>query len=169
MHQQDSQPGTPAHGPESGPAAARPDSPAEAIAIGARVISWHEDKTVVYGGLPDIGGIDTLSWDMLGGGDPVVRCDPRRVAPAGIPIPARDGRVTAAKRPSAEKPFGAAGTWRLTLPGQAPSWYRTKRDATTAGLRQIAILDWHAARPEAAGNALRDARDPLQEDRHLNR
>jgi hypothetical protein len=80
----------------------------------------------------------------------VCKCDPQRVAPADTPIPARDTRVTVVQRPRQERPYGAPGNWRLTLPGQLPSWHKRKRDGIAAGLRQVAILDWHAARAAEA-------------------
>jgi hypothetical protein len=64
--------------------------------------------------------------------------------------------VTVTLRPRAERPSSAAGNWRLDLPGQASSWHRTKRDGTAAGLRRLAILDWHAAQA-AAGAAQTEA------------
>ena len=48
-------------------------------------------------------------------------------------------------------PYGAAGFWLLTLPEQQPTWHRTKTEGTTAGLRQLAILDGHAARTAQPG------------------
>ena len=79
------------------------------------------------------------------------KCDPDLVAPASVPVPARDARVSVVKRPRDEMPDGAAGPWRLTLGGALPSWHCTKRDGRTAGLRRVAIVDWHAARAAQAG------------------
>lgn len=133
---------------------ARPPSPGDrpppAVAIGNLVISWNEDEPVRYGG-PRDRGCDTLAFELGSKSAPVLRCDPAKVAPADTPIPARDARVTVVRRPRTEMPYGAAGQWRLTLAGTShPSWHRTKRDGTAAGLRRLAILDWHAAsRPPA--------------------
>jgi len=54
------------------------------------------------------------------------------------------------------------------LPGQQPSWHRTKRDGTATGLRQLAILDWHAAPAAPAEPVVQDAdHGQLHEGRHL--
>ncbi len=120
------------------------DPAGRTVADGDRVISWNEDQPVVYGGESD-GTFDTLSFGVFSGATPVLKCDPRRVAPADTPIPDRDERVSVVKGTRAEMPYGAAGVWQLRLPGdKRPSWHRTKRDATTTGLRRLAILDWHA-------------------------
>jgi hypothetical protein len=141
--------------PGDSPAAeAAPGSatPAGAIAAGDLVISWYDSGPVQYGGPDDRGrGHSTLSCELLGTSAPVRECDPARVAPADIPIPAQDARVNVAKRPRTEMPNGAAGPWRLTLPGVTqPSWHRLQRDAVAAGLRRLAILDWHATRAAQA-------------------
>jgi hypothetical protein len=137
--------------------ASRDGSP---IATGDLVITWWDEEPVEYGGPGEGGPLTTLSFSPGLGRPPVLQCDPKRVAPAGTPIPAQDPRVMVTKRPTADKPYGAAGTWRLTLPGQEPSWHKTKRDGTAAGLRRVAILDWHAAQAGPAPH-------PLQEDRYL--
>ncbi|SCL36406.1 hypothetical protein GA0070615_3048 [Micromonospora aurantiaca] len=119
-------------------------------AVGDRVISWYDDDPVEYGG-GDGGPWTTLSFALLAGGLPVRKCEPERVAPADTPIPGKDARVSVVKRTRAEMPYGEPGVWQLTLPGGGvPTWHRTKRDATTTGLRRLAILDWHRARVEAA-------------------
>lgn len=123
------------------------------VTVGDRVITWWDDEPVEYGGPGDSGAFTTLHIQPLSGRTPVRTCHPERVAPADTPIPAQDSRVTVTKRPASEKPVGAAGPWRLTLSGQGPSWHKTKRDGTATGLRQIAILDWHAARAEAGRHA----------------
>ncbi len=128
--------------PEPGHAA----SPASTVAVGDLVITWDDDKPREYGGRSDHPGVTELSFSLRDGGTPVIKCDPQQVAPAGTPIPARDARVTVEQRPRSERPYGAAGNWRLTLPGQLPSWHKTKRDGTATGLRRVAIIDWHASR-----------------------
>jgi hypothetical protein len=131
---------------EADPEAAHPASPAGTVAIGDLVITWDDDEPREYGGPSDHPGFTEVSFGLLDRRTPVIKCDPQRVAPAGTPIPARDARVTVEQRPRPERPYGAAGSWRLTLPGQLPSWHKTKRDGTAAGLRQVAIIDWHASR-----------------------
>jgi hypothetical protein len=136
-------------GAEPAPAGG-PACPAGPVAEGDLVISWYDDKPVAYGGDTD-NGFAELSFGLLSGGPPVRKCPPGQVAPADVPIPDRDPRVSVTKRTRADMPYGAAGIWQLTLPGrQHGSWHRTKRDATAAGLRQVAILDWHAARAAQA-------------------
>ena len=118
--------------------------PAGMVAIGQLVITWDDDEPREYGGPSDHPGLTEVSFSLTDRRIPVVKCDPQRVAPADTPIPARDARVTVEQRHRSERPYGAPGNWRLTLPGQLPSWHKTKRDATAAGLRQVAIIDWHA-------------------------
>jgi hypothetical protein len=127
--------------PEPGHAA----SPAGTVAIGQLVITWDDDKPRQYGGPSDHPGFTEVSFGLFDGRTPTIKCDPERVAPADTPIPARDARVIVEQRDRSERPYGAAGNWRLTLPGQLPSWHKTKRDGTAAGLRRVAILDWHAS------------------------
>jgi hypothetical protein len=130
------------------------------IVVGDMVISWWDDKPVEYGGPDD--GLPALTFGLFSGRPPVRTCDLKRVAPADTPIPAQDARVTVTRRPASEKPHGADGTWRLDLPGHRPSWHRTKRDGTTTGLRQLAIIDWHdaqAATPRITAASLRRVPD----------
>ena len=119
------------------------------IAVGQLVITWYDAKPVKYGGTASR-GFTELSFRALDSGPAVRKCDPDRVAPADTPIPTRDARVTVEQRPRSERPPGAPGNWRLTLPGQLPSWHNTKRDGTADGLRRVAILDWHAAQATQA-------------------
>jgi hypothetical protein len=126
------------------------EAPAGTVAIGQLVITWDEDKPYEYGGPSDHPGITELSFSMVDHRTPVIKCDPRRVAPADTPSPAQDTRVTVEQRDRSERPYGAAGNWRLTLPGQPPSWHKTKRDGTAADLRRVAILDWHASQAAKA-------------------
>ncbi len=126
------------------------DQERQEVAAGDLVITWYDDEPVEYGGDED-GQFSTLTFRLLDGGPPVRKCAPHQVAPASVPIPDRDPRVAVAKRSRAEMPYGAAGFWLLTLPGQQPAWHRTKTEGTAAGLRQLAILDWHAARTAQPG------------------
>jgi len=121
------------------------DQQHQAVAVDDVVITWYDDDPVRYGGDSD-GAFTELSFGLCSGRLPVRKCAPDRVAPASVTIPGSDPRVEVAKLRPAEVPPGAEGPWRLTLPGQRPSWHRLKRDGTAAGLRRLAILDWHAAR-----------------------
>ena len=123
--------------------------PADGVAAGDLVISWDDTEPVTYGG-PSEHTLTTLILDLTGKAGKIRKCDPGKAAPASVTIPAKDPRLSVEKRPSAEKPYGAQGNWKLTLPGQQPTWHSTKRDAAAAGLRRVAILDWHAARTPAA-------------------
>jgi hypothetical protein len=148
MTEQPSAPAVSAADPEPG----RPATPAGTAAIGDLVISWYDDEPVTYGGPADRSSFTTLSFEFLSKSAPVRKCDPDQVAPAGIPVAEKDARVSVVKCPRAEMPYGAAGPWKLTLPGATrPSWHRTKRDGTVTGLRRMAILDWHAACPPLSG------------------
>lgn len=118
------------------------------INVGDQVISWYDDQPVQYGGPdPDRAAFSTLTFSIGTGDLPIRRCDAERVAPADVPVPAQDARVSVVKVSKADTPYGVAGSWRLTLPGvEHPSWHRIKRDAVATGLRRLAILDWHAGK-----------------------
>lgn len=137
---------------QSTPAAqARPAPARQAAGPGDLVITFYDDEPVVYGGNTERGG-SILTARLLSGETPERTCDPGHVAPAGTPIPASDPRVSVAKRPRAEAPQPGY-IWALTLPGLSrPTWHKTKRDATSTGLRKLAILDWHAARAAASAD-----------------
>ena len=160
-------------GPGAGPPGPERTPRPAAIAIGELVISWNHDRPMQYGG-PGDSPWEEVSFGLADTSAPTLKCELRHIAPARTPIPAQDTRVTVSKRPRAEKPEHAPGDWRLTLPGvPRPSWHPTKREATATGLRQLAILDWHAAReaqqageasPAAAGQPV-----ALDEDRYLTR
>jgi hypothetical protein len=159
-----------ATGPATGEAHPEPGhtaSPAGAIAIGQLVITWDDEDPREYGGPSDHPGLTEVSFALTERRTPVIKCDPRQVAPADTPIPARDARVTVEQRDRSERPYGAAGNWRLTLPGQLPSWHKTKRDGTAAGLRQIAILDWHEQDAPAAPADLPTMLDALAANGNL--
>ena len=140
MNDRSNLPAAEATAPATGDAHPQPGdaaSPAGTVAIGQLVITWDDDEPRAYGGLSDHPGFTEVSFGLFDGRTPVIKCDPQRVAPADTPIPARDARLTVEQRPRAERPYGAAGNWRLTLPGQLPSWHKTKRDGTAAGLRPV--------------------------------
>ena len=145
---------TPAPEDASGAAHTAPAAPAQEVAAGDRVICWDHKGPAIYDGPSDHPGMNEWRLALFSGELPRVKCNPRDVAPAGTAVPERDDRVHAEKRPAAERPYGAHGYWKLTLPGvPRSSWHKTKRDATEAGCRQLAILDWHTARaPKAASN-----------------
>lgn len=118
------------------------------VAVGDLVISCHTEDPAEYGGPSDNGFIELIV--SFGGPAHVLKCDPKDVAPADVPIPEKDGRVQAVKRPRAEVPYAQPGPWRLTIAGaDRVSWHKTKRDATATGLRQVAIIDWHARQAAA--------------------
>lgn len=72
-----------------------------------------------------------------------LKCDPRDVAPADTTIAARDDRVKVTKRERGRFPTHK-GPWLLTVASEARDFFATKRDGAAAGLRTVAILDWHA-------------------------
>jgi hypothetical protein len=128
---------------------AEPGQRARGIAPGDLVITFYDDKPMLYGGNED-GPFTTLSFKALGGGTPERKCDPGQVAPASTPIPAADPRVSVAKRRRDEAPQPGY-IWALSLPGaERPTWHKTKRHAVATSLRRLAILDWHAARAAEA-------------------
>lgn len=77
-----------------------------------------------------------------------VKCHPYLVAPADTPIPAKSDRVNVTKRLPTPH-----GPWLLAVDGQGLGYHRTKRDATAAGLRTVAIRDWHASTAEPTSEA----------------
>jgi hypothetical protein len=122
------------------------DQGRQLVAVGDLVITWYDDEPVLYGGDAE-GAYSTLTFGLLDDRLPERKCDPRQVAPADVAIPAQDPRVEVVRGTRAEKPYGAPGIWKLTVPGQEqPTWHRTKREATATGLRRVAIFDWHARR-----------------------
>jgi hypothetical protein len=72
-----------------------------------------------------------------------LKCRPEHVAPADTPIPDKDDRVVAVKRDRGQYPTHK-GPWLLIVADKPRDHFRTKRDATKAGLRTVAIIDWHA-------------------------
>ena len=117
--------------------------PVRDIPVGTLVIYTQEDSTYEYGGDADR-GFDTVSYPLAAtSGVPLLRCQPADVAPADTLIPLDDERVSVEKVPRGRYPSWQ-GPWLLRVAGQRRSFHRTKRDATAAGLRIVAILDWHA-------------------------
>ena len=116
--------------------------------IGQPVISWTYTDVNRYEGESDHPGMTSLRISLLHPGSLTgLTADLHSVAPAATPIPVADERVRVTKSSKDEaRAHGVAypsGPWRLDLPAQNPSWHRTKRDATTTGLRRVAIIDWH--------------------------
>lgn len=116
--------------------------------IGQPVLSWTYSDINRYEGAPDHPGMTSLRISLrhpatMAG----LTADLHRVAPATTPIPTADPRVRVTKSTKDEARAHHVtypdGIWRLDLPGTNPTWHRTKRDATTTGLRRLAILDWH--------------------------
>jgi hypothetical protein len=125
------------------------EQPVREVPAGTLVIYTGQDGTFAYTGPADgPWGQIAISFSREHHG---LRCAPDEVAPADIAIPTHDARVTVVKRERGMYPTHK-GPWRLTVAGQDRDFYRTKRDATAAGLRAVAILDWHAgveAAPES--------------------
>ena len=116
---------------------------------GQPVISWSTDTLYRYAGIGERSGMSRVTFRIGSGGLSDLECDFGRVAPADTVIPAKDERVVVVKSTTAEARNAGVpypdGPWRLDLPGVRATWHKTKRDATAAGLRRMAILDWHAA------------------------
>lgn len=113
-------------------------------AVGDTVIFWNLSFPVTYAG-PDPHGSEVLSDGVRGSR---IYCEPERVAPADAPLPDKSDprlQIRKSKRPFTYLP----GDWCLSLPKGRTSWHKTKRDATEAGLRRLAIVDWHAAQNAA--------------------
>lgn len=121
--------------------AAMASSTGPGIEVGAMVLSWDLDEPVEYGG-PDPAGASLIYVVGRGKGGMTVLCKPEMVAPAGIPLAhPSDPRIDVYKgrRPWTHLP----GDWGSGLPGRAATWHKTKREATAAAVRRLAILDWH--------------------------
>ncbi len=71
-----------------------------------------------------------------------LRCDPRDVAPAGITIPTQDGRVAVAKVARGLHPTDKP--WLVDVASDRLGFHKTRRGGLAAGLRTVAIRDWHA-------------------------
>lgn len=116
----------------------------QADLIGQPVLTMAHEGTMRYDG-PDSGGFESMIFGMGGTG---ILTTFDRIAPADIPIADSDPRITVTKGTTAEARRAGhygRGAWRLSLPERWDTWHDTKRDAVTAGLRRLAILDWHAA------------------------
>lgn len=116
---------------------------------GQTVISWSTDTHYRYAGEGDRRGMNRVTFRIGVGGLSDLQAAFDRVAPADTVIPAKDERVVVVKSTTAEARAAGdsypSGPWRLDLPGVRATWHKTKRDATAAGLRRMAILDFHAA------------------------
>lgn len=116
------------------------------IEIGDTVITWNDSEPRIYGGPSDDPAFESTKFDMRYGGTPTILCSAERVAPATVTIPDSDARVTTVKH-ARKLASHHSGPWELQLPGIATSdssFFKTKRDAVAAGLRRLAILDFHA-------------------------
>lgn len=114
--------------------------------VGEKVIHWGWEATLPWGGPGEHGG-----EQLVIGATTSVLCSPDRCAPADTPLAdPKDPRLVVRK---GKKP-GAwlAGDWVLELPGRTATWHKTKRNATAAGRRRLAILDFHAARAAEGGS-----------------
>ncbi len=126
-----------------------------AVLVGQPAISWGSERPYVYGGKPDHEGMGSIEIGVGRRMATVIRTDPARVAPADTPVPAKDPRVTVVKVAKERVPSyyraTKAGKWRLTLPGvERDDYFDTKKEATAAGLRRLAILDYQATRTSVA-------------------
>jgi hypothetical protein len=122
--------------------------------IGRPVITWRDgpDRGYVYAGPGRHEGMEETAFGFGTGGPTTVKCDPTRVAPIDTAIPVKDERVQITKYERGNYPTWV-GPWHLTIPSGpdavATSFHKTKRDATTEGLRRLAITDYHATRANA--------------------
>lgn len=116
--------------------------------IGQPVLTMSIPELYLYEG-PDDLGFESIRYGATIG----IATAFDRIAPADTPIPAADDRVQVEKRPMLEARRAGhygRGSWRLALPDRPYTWHNTKGEAVAAGLRRLAILDWHAAQSEAA-------------------
>lgn len=115
------------------------------IEIGTTVITWNAREPRIYGGPNDHPGMESTKYDMRNGGLPTILCEAERVAPATVTIGDTDSRIHTVKHARKLRSHHS-GPWELQLPGVAvsdTSFFKTKRDAVAAGLRRLAILDFH--------------------------
>ncbi|MEU4749432.1 hypothetical protein AB0F93_00450 [Micromonospora tulbaghiae] len=115
---------------------------------GDMVIAWNDDGPVEYGG-PDPHSATSSGYVMVmgvGKGGMKVLCQPWKVAPAGTALAdPKDPRIAVEKR---RRPMTyLPGDWMLAMPDGKVSWFKTKREAVAAARRRLAIIDYHAARP----------------------
>ncbi len=128
------------------------DPPVREVPAGTLVIYTDNAGTYRYDGPAD-GPFTQVAMALGSAGPHGLTCDPALVAPADTPIPARDDRVVATRRERGYYPTHR-GTWQLAVAGRERGFFGTKRDATAAGLRTVAILDWHAGKVQAGPVAL---------------
>ena len=122
------------------------EPPARPVPSGTLVIYTDGVGTYRYEGPAD-GPFAQVSVNLAGGPHGLT-CDPTLVAPADTPIPAGDDRVVVTRRERGHYPTHK-GPWLLFVAGQERDFFPTKREGTAAGLRTVAILDWHAGRVQA--------------------
>lgn len=122
------------------------------VPIGTEVVYAGHEGVYRYDGLASHGAFEEIAFSFGDRGPHGLRCDPDRVAPKDAPIPERDNRVTAIKRVKGEYP-NHLGPWQLVVGSHQHGFHKTKRDATAAGLRTVAIDDWHASAPEPSAEA----------------
>lgn len=123
--------------------------------IGQLVISRNTESTFNYQGEPDDDRFERWEFAMGSGERPKLWASLESVAPADIEIPASSDRIEIIKH--AKKPgYWAAGPWELRIDGEHCGWHRIKREAMAAGLKAVAITEWHErldANTEAFMNA----------------
>lgn len=108
--------------------------------IGQLVISEFSDSPMIYKGESGTG------WNRvtmsLGAGTSSLEAEFSTVAPADIAIPTSSERIEIIKHDKKPAPW-AAGKWQLVIDGEGRGWHRIKREALAAGLRAVAIIEWH--------------------------
>lgn len=120
------------------------EQPVREVPAGTLVIYTDSAGTYRYQGPAD-GPFAQIAMALGAAGPHGLTCDPACVAPADTPVPARDDRIVVARRERGYYPTHK-GPWLLTVAGRQRDFFTTKRDATAAGLRTVAILDWHAGK-----------------------
>lgn len=114
--------------------------------IGQPVLSWSNEERYIYLGPDgDRSGMNSLE---IGRNGIRLRASFDSVAPADVVVPLRDIRVNVSKgdlRTARACGHYGRGAWMLNLPGRRTTWHNTKGEAMAAGLRRLAIIDWHAS------------------------
>ena len=123
------------------------EQPVREVPPDTLVIYTDSAGTYLYQGPAD-GPYARIAFALGTDGPHGLTCDPALTAPADTPVPARDDRIVVTRRERGHYPTHR-GPWLLTVAGRERGFFRTKRDATAAGLRTVAILDWHAVRVQA--------------------
>ncbi len=114
------------------------------VPVGTLVIYADQEGQFDYRGGAD-GPYAEIAIALGGTGKHGLRCEVQLVAPADTNVPASDPRVSAVKQSTGHYPTWK-GPWLLFL-GGSPSarFFKTRKEAIAAGLRTVAIGDWHAA------------------------